>query len=49
MFIYSIRILATGRLVAKTLIKYNIYRSEKNDEEVKEPINFELTEQKRSL
>ena len=36
----------TERPVAKTLIKYNINSSEEKDEEEKEPINIELTEQK---
>ena len=40
------KIFATGRLVAKTLIKYNNNNLEENDEEVKEPINIELTVQK---
>ena len=40
--------LATGRLVAKTLIKYN-NNLEENDEEEKDPINIELTEQKQIL
>ena len=39
------KILATGLPVAKNLIKYN-NRLEKKDEEEKEPINIELTEQK---
>ena len=37
--------LATRRPVAKTLIKYN-NNLEENDEEEKEPINIEFTEQK---
>ena len=41
--------MATGRPVDKTLIKYNNYRLEENDEEEKEPINIELTEQKQIL
>ena len=44
--INSIKVLATGRPVAKTLIKYNSNSFEVNDEEEKEPINIELTEQK---
>ena len=36
--------MATGRPVAKALIKYN--NLEENDEEENEPINIELTEQK---
>ena len=46
MSIYSIKILATGKPVAKTLIKYNSNRLEENDEEEKEPINIELTDKK---
>ena len=38
--------LAAGLLVAKTLIKYNNNYLEENDEEEKEPINIEFTEQK---
>ena len=42
--------MATGWPVAKTLIKYNNNNLEENDEEKKEPINIELTDQKnRSL
>ena len=41
----SIIILATGSWVAKTLIKYS-NNMEENDEDEKEPINIELTEQK---
>ena len=42
--------LATGHSVAKTLIKYNNRnRLEENDEEEKERINIEFTEQTRSL
>ena len=37
--------MVTRRPVAKTLLKYN-NRLEENDEEEKEPINIELTEQK---
>ena len=40
------RILPTGRPVAKTLIEYNSNNFEENEEEEKEPINIELTEQK---
>ena len=35
--------LATGRPVAKTLIKYNNNNLEVNDEEEKDPINIEFT------
>ena len=35
--------------VAKTLIKYNSNNLEANDEEEKEPINIELTDQKKIL
>ena len=42
------KILATGRPVAKILIKYN-NSLEVNDEEEKEPINIELTKQKQIL
>ena len=38
--------LATGRPVAKALIKYNSNNLEENDGEEKELINIELTEQK---
>ena len=38
--------MATGRPVAKTLIKYNINSLEGNDEEEKKTINIELTENK---
>ena len=38
--------MATGRPVTKTLIKYNSNSLEENDEEDKDPINIELTEQK---
>ena len=38
------KILATGRPVAKTLIKYKSYRLEENDKEDKESINIELSE-----
>ena len=41
--------LATGRPVAKTLLKYNSNRLEENDEEENESINIELTEQNRTL
>ena len=43
------KILVAGILVAKTLIKYNNNNLEENDEEEKEPINIELTEQKQIL
>ena len=45
----SLKILATGRPVAKALIKYNSNNLEENDEEEKEPINIELTDQKQVL
>ena len=38
--------MVTGRPVDKTLIEYNSNNLEENDEEEKEPINIELTEQK---
>ena len=38
--------MATDLPIAKTLIKYNSNNLEENDEEDKEPINIELTEQK---
>ena len=38
--------MATGRSVAKTLIKYNINNLEEKDEEEKDLIDNELTEQK---
>ena len=42
--------MATGRPVAKNLIKYNNNNLEENDEEEKESINIELTDKKnRSL
>ena len=44
-FEYSIKILATGLPVAKTLITYN-NNLEKKDEKKKDPINIELIEQK---
>ena len=37
---------ATGWSVAETFIKYNNNNLEENDEEEKEPINIELTDQK---
>ena len=43
------QILATGRPVAKTLLKYNSNFLVENDEKEKEPINIELTEKKRPL
>ena len=46
---YSIKILATGRPVGKTLIKYNCNSSEEIEEEEMEPINIDLTEQKQIL
>ena len=41
--------MAIGRPVAKNLIKYNSYSYslEENEEEKKEPINIEFTEQKK--
>ena len=36
--------MATGRPVAKILIKYNSSCSEKNDEKEKEPIDIEFTD-----
>ena len=44
--IFHKKILATGRPIAKTLIKYNSNNLEENDEEKKEPITIEFTEQK---
>ena len=41
--------MATGILVAEILIKYNNNNLEENDEEEKEPINIELTDQKTEL
>ena len=38
--------MATGRPVAKTLVKYNSNSSEENDEKEKEPIDLEFAEQK---
>ena len=38
--------MATGRPLAKTLIKYNRGCSEKNDEKEKVPIDIEITDQK---
>ena len=38
--------MATRRLVVKILIKYNSNNLEENDEEEKEPIDIEFTEQK---
>ena len=38
--------MATGRPVAKTLIKYNSNNSEEKDEKEKESINIERTELK---
>ena len=43
--VYSIKILPTGRPVAKTLIEYNNNKEEK-DEEENEPIDLEFIEQK---
>ena len=39
--------MATGRPVAKTLLKYNSNFLVENDEKEKEPINIELTERKK--
>ena len=41
--------MATGKPVTKILIKYNNNNLEENDEEEKEPINIELTDQKQFL
>ena len=41
--------MATGRLVAKALIKYLGNKLEENDEEEKETIDIELIEQKTIL
>ena len=41
--------MATERPVAKTLIKYNSYRLEENDEVENESINIELSEQKTDI
>ena len=41
--------MATGRPVAKTQIKYNSNSLKKNDEEEKEPIDIEFTDQKQIL
>ena len=49
MFRIFYKYLATGRPVTKTLIKYKGNRLEENDEEEKEPINIELTDQKHIL
>ena len=38
--------MAAGRPVGEILIKYNNNNLEENDEEEKEPINIELTDQK---
>ena len=46
MFCIFHKILATGLPVAKALIKYNSNNLEENDEEEKELINIELTDQK---
>ena len=37
------------KTVAKTLVKYNSNNLEENDEEEREPINIELTDQKQDL
>ena len=47
--IYSIKNLPTERPASKTFIKYNSNDLEENDEEEKEPIDIELTEQKQIL
>ena len=44
--IFHKKISATGWPVAEILIKYNNNNLEENDEEEKEPINIELTDQK---
>ena len=41
--IYSIKIVVTGRPIAKTYIEYN-NNLEENDEEENEPIDVEFTE-----
>ena len=41
--------MATGHPVAEILIKYNNNNLEENDEEEKELINIELTDQKQIL
>ena len=41
--------MAAGLPVAKILINYNSNNFEENDEEEKEPINIELTDQKNIL
>ena len=43
------KISATSHPVAEILIKYNNNYLEENDEEEKEPINIELTDQKQIL
>ena len=48
-YIFHKKNLTTGLPIAKTLIKYNSNNLEENDEEEKEPINIELTEQKQIL
>ena len=45
-FIYSIKISATGWPFAEILIKYNNNNFEENDEKEKEPIIIELTDKK---
>ena len=47
--IFHKKISATGWPVAEILIKYNNNNLEENDEEEKEPINIELTDQKQIL
>ena len=47
--IFHLKKFATGRPVAKTLIKYNSNNLEENGEEEKEPINIELNERKQIL
>ena len=47
--VYSIKNFATGRPVSKTLIEYYSNNLDENDEEEKEPINIELTDQKQIL
>ena len=49
LLIYSIKILATGVPVSKTLIEYNSNSLEENDEEEKVPINIEFTEKNQIL
>ena len=43
------KILTTGLPVAKILVRYNSNNLEENNEEEKESINIEFTEQKKTL